>query len=339
MVLLNYEILGREKKLKIIQVILVLSLVLLTSCNNSQDSIDKTDQSAFEKEKVSIEKKIEEEKLLEELRQEYEKLPRPIKVLRAIDENIGIIEDEELKNEYIKLANDAFEKTVKNTNDNYSIAKESAPLKEVYNLYSKYLYDDVKQNVRILIDTSLKAGDVISMAVEKMSENELIVEELQEYNQIKVGDWRPDVVTSIKEKNLDYEFLCPNQPCSFMSVSNRVIVFDGLSVDNIIVMKDSNGVIVNPLEMEILVDYAEKYSILEAEKQEMERNELAKKKQEQLENQKVKIGMTKEEVLSRWGKPQDVNRTITEYSTMEQWVYPNYNYLYFENGILTTIQN
>ncbi|KLU63312.1 hypothetical protein CEB3_c02920 [Peptococcaceae bacterium CEB3] len=54
----------------------------------------------------------------------------------------------------------------------------------------------------------------------------------------------------------------------------------------------------------------------------------------------VRIGMTEQQVLdSMWGKPEEVNRTISQYGTDEQWVYGGNNYLYFENGILTSIQN
>ncbi|WHY64669.1 hypothetical protein [Neobacillus sp. SuZ13] len=54
----------------------------------------------------------------------------------------------------------------------------------------------------------------------------------------------------------------------------------------------------------------------------------------------VSIGMTKDMVLkSSWGEPQKINKTTTSYGTKEQWVYGNGNYFYFENGILTTIQN
>lgn len=55
----------------------------------------------------------------------------------------------------------------------------------------------------------------------------------------------------------------------------------------------------------------------------------------------VRIGMTVQEVIeSSWGKPAHVNRTTSTYGTREQWVYPGYhNYLYFENGVLTSIQN
>lgn len=56
--------------------------------------------------------------------------------------------------------------------------------------------------------------------------------------------------------------------------------------------------------------------------------------------QPVTIGMTKEEVLTEgWGKPSDVNRTTTASGVSEQWVYPGYKCLYFEDGILVTIQD
>ncbi|WP_042346087.1 hypothetical protein [Bacillus massiliigorillae] len=56
--------------------------------------------------------------------------------------------------------------------------------------------------------------------------------------------------------------------------------------------------------------------------------------------QPVRLGMTKDEVLRYgWGRPNDINRTITEYGIDEQWVYSNYKYLYFENGVLTSIQD
>jgi hypothetical protein len=56
-------------------------------------------------------------------------------------------------------------------------------------------------------------------------------------------------------------------------------------------------------------------------------------------SQGVRIGMTKQEVLdSNWGQPKSINKTITKNSEHEQWVYDNYNYLYFDDGILTSIQ-
>jgi hypothetical protein len=79
-------------------------------------------------------------------------------------------------------------------------------------------------------------------------------------------------------------------------------------------------------------------------KKEEERvKEEEKKRQEEKVRKKsegVRIGMTKQDVLdSSWGKPEDINRTIYSFGVHEQWCYPNYNYLYFEDGILTSIQN
>lgn len=51
------------------------------------------------------------------------------------------------------------------------------------------------------------------------------------------------------------------------------------------------------------------------------------------------IGMTKAEVEgSTWGIPEDKNITTTTYGTREQWVYSGYRYVYFDDGIVTAIQ-
>jgi hypothetical protein len=55
----------------------------------------------------------------------------------------------------------------------------------------------------------------------------------------------------------------------------------------------------------------------------------------------VRIGMTPDDVIHRssWGKPRSINRTTNRYGVSEQWVYGYGDYLYFENGKLSTIQN
>ena len=50
------------------------------------------------------------------------------------------------------------------------------------------------------------------------------------------------------------------------------------------------------------------------------------------------VGMTKGEVLlSTWGYPDKKNIYKYEWGTKEQWVYEGYKYIYFENGIVTSI--
>lgn len=56
-------------------------------------------------------------------------------------------------------------------------------------------------------------------------------------------------------------------------------------------------------------------------------------------NGKVRIGMTQEQVVVAWGRPEDINKTVYSFGVHEQWVYGIGSYLYFEDGILTTIQN
>jgi predicted RNA-binding Zn-ribbon protein involved in translation (DUF1610 family) len=53
----------------------------------------------------------------------------------------------------------------------------------------------------------------------------------------------------------------------------------------------------------------------------------------------VRIGFTKDQAIAGWGRPEDINRTTGSWGTHEQWVYGGHNYLYFENGILTSLQN
>jgi len=54
---------------------------------------------------------------------------------------------------------------------------------------------------------------------------------------------------------------------------------------------------------------------------------------------KVVLGMNKEMCTASWGTPIDINRTIVSGLTSEQWVYGWSTYLYFNNGVLSVIQN
>lgn len=58
---------------------------------------------------------------------------------------------------------------------------------------------------------------------------------------------------------------------------------------------------------------------------------------------KVSIGMTTDEVLSSWGKPSKINKTITTGGTKEQWVFQRgqskTQYVYLDNGVVRTIQS
>ncbi len=53
---------------------------------------------------------------------------------------------------------------------------------------------------------------------------------------------------------------------------------------------------------------------------------------------KVWVGMTTEQAIDSWGKPEDVNVTTTASTRREQWVYGPGRYLYFTNGKLEAVQ-
>ena len=59
---------------------------------------------------------------------------------------------------------------------------------------------------------------------------------------------------------------------------------------------------------------------------------------------RIFVGMSSDDVLKSWGKPDKINKTLTSNNRREQWVYRrgrigNDDYVYLENGIVTTIQS
>lgn len=56
-------------------------------------------------------------------------------------------------------------------------------------------------------------------------------------------------------------------------------------------------------------------------------------------NGTVKLGWNKEMCKLSWGTPEDINTYKGSWGVKEQWVYGIGQYLYFDNGILTSIQN
>lgn len=109
-------------------------------------------------------------------------------------------------------------------------------------------------------------------------------------------------------------------PRSFLNVSPY---YDGVMADEILAHASlSNG---------SLDEWVEMYNHL--------RFITGGEKIEKIEAKNPTIGMTTEEAEnSSWGKPESINNTTTAYSVREQWVYPNFNYLYFQDGILISFQ-
>ena len=58
-----------------------------------------------------------------------------------------------------------------------------------------------------------------------------------------------------------------------------------------------------------------------------------------IEHGQVKAGMSEDECTLSWGSPKDVKTTNSGHRVDEQWVYGTSSYLYFTDGVLTTIEN
>jgi len=52
---------------------------------------------------------------------------------------------------------------------------------------------------------------------------------------------------------------------------------------------------------------------------------------------KIKIEMTREQVMTAWGKPDQINHSEGDWKIYEQWIYGS-TFLYFERGILKSYQ-
>lgn len=98
----------------------------------------------------------------------------------------------------------------------------------------------------------------------------------------------------------------------------------------------------------ILLINSNKYSELAKKNIEIVSTELQKINKEKELKEKIEnrnnlpepwIGMLESQIDEcSWGKPDKINETITKYKTTKQYVYSNNKYLYFDDGILTTIQ-
>lgn len=83
-----------------------------------------------------------------------------------------------------------------------------------------------------------------------------------------------------------------------------------------------------------------KYAEAKNKASDAERVAQDKKNKAEKKKQGVTVGMSKQDALdSSWGRPEYVNRTTTAYGVREQWVYGSRGYLYFDDDVLTSIQN
>jgi len=168
----------------------------------------------------------------------------------------------------------------------------------------------------------------------------------------------------IKIENLS-EWKCTG--LEFLNTSNKYLqlflIFQNKNINTIKVRIRKEDRYENNLEVKSFIEKNEYLTqiklakLAKAERQRLDGLEKEKRKKNEKERQKnilskygtfygnlilenkVQLGMTKEMCELSWGYPVDINRTTVSGLVHEQWVYSYKNYLYFENGKLTAIQN
>ncbi len=58
-----------------------------------------------------------------------------------------------------------------------------------------------------------------------------------------------------------------------------------------------------------------------------------------IQDEKVALGMTKEQVKMSWREPKSISQTVTAAGKSEQWVFGSGAYVYLTDGLVSGIQN
>lgn len=93
-------------------------------------------------------------------------------------------------------------------------------------------------------------------------------------------------------------------------------------------------------EQEMLSDYYKRRERLrKAAAERAERAQQRMRFNRAIEDGKIMVGMTEEDVLEAWGRPTKVNTSLNASGRREQWVYrhttSSTQYVYFQNGVMT----
>lgn len=79
-------------------------------------------------------------------------------------------------------------------------------------------------------------------------------------------------------------------------------------------------------------------SVIQKEKEEYNQRQQEMQYDKVLSESIPQVGMTADEVRNaKWGNPNKINKDTYEWGTNEQWVYDNYGYVYFKNGIVSSV--
>ena len=60
---------------------------------------------------------------------------------------------------------------------------------------------------------------------------------------------------------------------------------------------------------------------------------------EMIKQRKIKLGMSEQQLSLSWGRPHRINKSVGSFGAHEQWVYGSEQYVYMQNGKLTSFQS
>jgi len=230
----------------------------------------------------------------------------------------------------------AFLLTACSTQEESSNKKANAEVKD--EPYTREITEEEQKYIQMVLDKDYSS-------LEKLTENS--AEEVKlDYNKIAFAFKKYGEAQELEKKGIDESVIKDVQEVEI----KYYFALDKLKSVKFIPSKIQKQV----TELEKALQERENYYKPIVDKYTEQREE--ERKQQQIEDEKrefyskansrtenprtVSIGMTREEVLTEgWGRPRDVNKTTTANTVSEQWVYSGYKYLYFEDGILTTIQD
>mgnify|MGYP002762977854 CR=1 FL=1 len=189
--------------------------------------------------------------------------------------------------------------------------------------------------------------------LEKFRDNNEIKEYLKNIDRLLQvqGVWKCDKASSaiiIKNNVLEsyscfgngksplYKYTIGDSSIRYFKVENRSgeIKLEG---DKIKVYKNNKEI------TSVRLEWNEKNKSIISDKKSLIETTYTKRNEEIKEVEAIKepaIGMNKAQVeASTWGVPKKINRTKTQYGVHEQWCYYGNRYIYFEDGIVTSIQD
>lgn len=348
-------------KMKKYLIIIGICLIFFSSCDNnvSYESELKTEQtnSNFDNEKTGNSKTN-----LETESEIKEQLPSKIDKKQMDDKVTSIIYNfVKWKSEFLSHGTEYTKLTFKDLiKDFKNISQENSFAKEFIDKANNIGYNKLNKNSKLIFDLYIKylfrvdKNLVTSSSLGKIKEAwyGYYKEENSTYFYIKFKNYPSykKVYLLINREEYDGKIIKDDYDetihfkYSLKNKKYRTLYINGdkaFKVKNVGVDKLNKFITENKDFINYLINYRDNFYApiinKKLEKEEQEKRE--KEEQERILKEKIpQIGMTAAEVRgSKWGTPDHINKDTYSWGTTEQWVYNSEGYVYFENGIVTSV--